>query len=122
VLPPGEPVEPRLDVLRRRELRGLLDDREQPGIDLVAAIEVGREPRADAAEEDRAPAVVGRGPRGLGALDRAAELAERARGLRGRGARSEERRVGKECRLLLSPYYEKQNVTKTRSTLVLWSS
>src|SRR5439155_2717150 len=60
--------------------------REQTGIDLVAAIEVGREPRADAAEEDRAPAVVGRGPRGLGALDLAAELAERARGLRGRGA------------------------------------
>src|SRR5882672_313745 len=86
VLPPREPVEPRLDVLRRRHLLGFLDDREQTGVDLVAPVEVGCEPRADAAEEDGPPAVVGRRPRRVGALDAAAELAEAARGLRGGGA------------------------------------
>src|SRR5207302_8429920 len=87
VLPPGEPIEPRLDVLRRRDLRGLLDDREQSRVDLVAAVEIGRRARGDAAQEDRAPAIDGRGPRGLDWFDLATELAEGAGGLRGRGAR-----------------------------------
>src|SRR4030095_7362351 len=55
VLPPREPVEPGLDVLRGRHLLGLLDDREQTRVDLVAAVEVGAESRADAAEETRDP-------------------------------------------------------------------
>src|SRR5437764_5285577 len=76
VLPPREPVEPGLHVLRRRVLQRGLDDPVEPGIDLALAVEVGRQARGDAAAEELAPAVERRGPARIDGLDAAADLAE----------------------------------------------
>src|SRR5262249_58835959 len=78
---PREPIDPGLDVLRRWPRQRLLDDGEQARIDLLLPVEVGREPRSDAAEEDRAPRLPRRRPGRILLLDAAAELAEHARGL-----------------------------------------
>ena len=80
VLPPGEPIEPRLHVLRGRVAQRALDDLQEAGIDLRAPVEVRRQARRRCRRR-RSPhhASNGEGQRGVDLLHATAELAERAR-------------------------------------------
>src|SRR5439155_5885374 len=84
VVEPGQAVEERLDERGRRALQRLVDDAQEPGVDLVPLARVGRQPRRDPPREDRPPRGERRWPAGVDLLDPAAELAEGARGLAAR--------------------------------------
>src|SRR5438094_8295083 len=74
MLPPREPIEPRLHVLRGPVLERGLDDAVEPGLDLGAPIDVGRQPRRDAPAEDLAPALARPRPGRLALDELTAEL------------------------------------------------
>src|SRR2546425_7720362 len=81
VLPPGEAIEPRLDVLGRRLAQELLDQGQQAWIDLAPPIEIRREPEREATTEHLLPRRLRRRPARLHVLDAAPELTEGFRGV-----------------------------------------
>src|SRR6266480_2289388 len=86
VLPPREPVEPRLDIPRRWVPQRRLDDPVEAGLDLRTAVDVRRHAGGDTAAEGLLPAVARRGPARVDALHPAAQLSEGRGGFAADGA------------------------------------
>src|SRR5207245_7470586 len=77
MLPPGKAIEPGLDVLGRRLAQESFDERQQPGIDLAATIEIRREPQRESTAEHLLPVRLGGWPAWLHVVHAASHFSER---------------------------------------------